>query len=266
MLRRAILFAFVGAAVLLAGRPGPRAPLGARAPAATSHLTITALANAGVMLSDGTTAVLIDALFRDGIRPYARLEEKERTRLESALPPYDAVRLVLVTHWHADHFDPDALLAHLDRNPRARGVVAPQVKAKAGAGAAAGRIETILPGRGAIATRAVNGLEVSAVRLAHNPSRNFPEEHMGQAVRLAGRLVLHTGDADPVAANFKAAEPLAPIDVAIVPYWYLLSEEGRGLVRDQLRARHVVAVHVESEEATRIRAEVGKAWPGAKVF
>jgi L-ascorbate metabolism protein UlaG (beta-lactamase superfamily) len=233
------------------------------APPAKGRLAITALANAGVMLSDGRSAVLIDALFRDGIAGYARLEEGERGRLEKALSPYDAVRLILVTHWHADHFEAGAVTAHLGNNRNARAVVAAQVAAKM---PGVRNVEVATPDRGRIDRSEVNGLPVLVVRLAHNPSRNFPEEHVGQAVRLAGRLVLHVGDADPTAANFRSAEPLAPVDVAIVPYWYLLSETGRAIVRDQLRARHVIAVHVEPDKSARIEADVTKAWPGAKVF
>ena len=236
---------------------------GSAAPAAEGRLAITALANAGVMLSDGRRAVLIDALFRDGIEGYARLGEGERGRLEKALSPYDAVRLVLVTHWHADHFEAGVVTTHLENNRGARAVVAAQVAAKM---PGVRNVEVVTPDRGRIDRSEVNGLPVVVVRLAHNPSRNFPEEHVGQAVRLAGRLVLHVGDADPTAVNFRAAEPLAPVDVAIVPYWYLLSETGRAIVRDQLRARHVIAVHVEPEKAARIEADVAKAWPGAKVF
>lgn len=254
----------MGAGILALALAAVAAP--AEAPATGGTLTITALANAGVMLSDGKNGVLIDALFRDGIPPYARLEEAERERLESAQPPYDAIRLVLVTHWHADHFDPAAVQAHLGRNPGARALVAPQVKRQMEEKSVAPRIEALLPEPGAVSTRKVNGLQVSLVRLAHNPSRNFPEEHVGQAVRLAGRLVLHVGDADPVRDNFRAAERLAPIDVAIVPYWYLLNEAGRAIVRDQLRARQVVAVHVPPDEAARVRAEIERAWEGAQVF
>ena len=251
------------ALVLLCGLASDRGSPRVALPAAQARLTITALANAGVMLSDGQASVLIDALFRDGVAGYARLEEAERARLERALPPYDAVRLVLVTHWHADHFDASAVGAHLAKNRRARAVMTSQVAATM---ADRMRIEPLTPDHGRIRQAEVNGLPIAVVRLAHNPSRNFPGEHVGQAVRLAGRLVLHVGDADPKAENFRAAEPLAPVDVAIVPYWYLLSEAGRGIVRDQLRAREVIAVHVEPEKAARIGDEVRAAWPGAKVF
>ena len=230
---------------------------------AAGRLTITALANAGVMLSDGRSAVLVDALFRDGVAGYARLDQAERARLEKALPPYDAVRLVLVTHWHADHFDAGAVGDHLAKNRRARAVLAAQVAATL---TDRTRVGVLTPEHGQTSKAEVNGFPVTVVRLAHNPSRNFPNEHVGQAVRIAGKLVLHVGDADPQAENFRAAEALAPVDVAIVPYWYLLSETGRSIVRDQLRARQVIAVHIEPEKADGIEADVAKAWPGARVF
>lgn len=252
-----------------AGSGAPaEAPAEPDAPAKEVRLTITALANAGVMLSDGRTAVLIDALFRDGVEGYARLEGAARARLERAQPPYDAVRLILVTHWHADHFDPAAVAAHLAKNRRAVAVMTDQVAAtlmeKTHIDRA--RIDHLTPERGRWAEIRANGLPVTLVRLAHNPSLNYPNEHVAQGVRLAGRLILHVGDADPNRDNFKAVDMLGPVDVAIVPYWYLLSEAGREIVRDRLQAREVIAVHLEPERSKTISAEVRKAWPGARVF
>ena len=266
-----LVAALIGLVALVptAGREGSAATAGTEVPApqpAGDRLTITALANAGVMLSDGRRAVLIDALFRDGVEGYARLDAAERARLERAQPAYDAVRLVLVTHWHADHFDAAAVGAFLAKNRRARAVLAAQVAATLADRTDRTRIEILTPGHGQISRADVNGLPVAVVRLDHNPSRNFPNEHVGQAVRLGGRLVLHVGDADPKAENFRGAEPLAPVDVAIVPYWYLVSDAGRAIVRDQLRARQVIAVHIEPEKAERIEADVTRAWPGARVF
>ena len=48
------------------------------------------------------------------------------------------------------------------------------------------------------------------------------------------------------------------IDLAFIPYWYLTREEGRRLVREHIRPKRIIAVHIppsELEEQTRaIRA------------
>ena len=41
------------------------------------------------------------------------------------------------------------------------------------------------------------------------------------------------------------------IDIALIPYWYFLNEEGKRVVRDHIRARKVIAIHIGTEERTR---------------
>ena len=78
------------------------------------------IANAGVMLTLDGQKFLIDAPIRQGIPPYATSSVDERRRLESALAPYDNVAAILITHWHEDHFSPEAVAEHLRHNRRAR--------------------------------------------------------------------------------------------------------------------------------------------------
>ncbi len=64
----------------------------------------------------------------------------KRARLESASAPYDAVDAILITHWHEDHFSPEAVAAHLTRNGHAVLVSSPEV-----GGAGARRRRSIRP-------------------------------------------------------------------------------------------------------------------------
>ena len=77
------------------------------------------IANTGLLFTSGTTRLLVDALVRDGIPPYATPDAAERNRLEAAEPPFAGVHAVLVTRWHEDHFSAEAVAAHLVRDPRA---------------------------------------------------------------------------------------------------------------------------------------------------
>jgi L-ascorbate metabolism protein UlaG (beta-lactamase superfamily) len=268
----AVLAVAIGAVTPRArGLPGGELQTGAGGPQAGQRppaFTLTALANAGVLIDDGRQAVVIDGLFRDGIAPYATLPDKTRNALERGVGPFARVAAVLVTHWHGDHFDAAAVATHLRRNPHAVLVVAEQVaeRVRAELGAAdpaLSRVRAVTPQEKGRSDLRVGGVDVTLVRLRHNPSRNFPTQHVGQAVRLGGRLVLHVGDADPTADNFRAAEALAPVDVALVPFWYVISEDGRRILREQLRSKRVVALHVPPADAPETRARVSAAWPGA---
>src|SRR5687767_14045699 len=103
-------------------------PIGtAQTQTARDGLTITFLANEGVMLSSGVKKVLIDALFVKYETGYAVPADSTRAALERARPPFDAIDLVLVTHRHGDHFHPAPVAAHLRANPHATLLTSRQV-------------------------------------------------------------------------------------------------------------------------------------------
>jgi hypothetical protein len=65
-------------------------------------------------------------------------------------------------------------------------------------------------------------------------------------------------------ANFRLHEE--GIDVAFIPFWFLLSENGRSLVRQHLNPKQVIAVHVPPAESQALSADIQKKYPGAIVF
>lgn len=88
-------------------------------PVKSGTLEVTYLANEGFMIAGGGKKILIDALFREGVGGYAVLSTATRALLEQACSPFDGVEAVFATHFHADHFDAEAVLAHLKNNPQA---------------------------------------------------------------------------------------------------------------------------------------------------
>ena len=56
------------------------------------------------------------------------------------------------------------------------------------------------------------------------------------------------------------------IDIAFIPYWYLLSESGRSLVREQFKPKQVIAVHVPAAEAESLAEKFSKDYPGTITF
>ncbi len=192
MPRRSARFVlFTAAAMLL--------PLGAAHPPGESDVTITFIANEGVMLSDGSRKVLIDGLFRDYGPEYADPADSTLASLEAARAPFDAVDLVLVTHRHGDHFHPRSVAPHLLANPRATLVTSTQVidslrgRLPRDPGLAA-RIRARTTPIGARRTEVVNGIQVELLGLPHGGARHRTVvEHLGFLVTIGGRRILHVG-------------------------------------------------------------------------
>ena len=76
-------------------------------------LTVEYLANEGVLISSGSSSVLIDGLFGDGLPGYATVPPAVRDSLERALGRFGDIDLVLVTHVHRDHFSAPAVAVAL---------------------------------------------------------------------------------------------------------------------------------------------------------
>lgn len=235
---------------------------------APAGVTITYLANEGVLLSSGSTRVLIDALFLRYGPEYAVPADSTQSALEHARTPFDSVDLVLVTHRHGDHFHPDPLAAHLRANPGAALLTSQQVidsmRHVPGVARLAPRMvaRTMAPGTRRRAL--VNGLPVELLGLAHGGRRHRHVEHLGYIVELGGRRVLHLGDAELSEATLAPFRlDTSRIDVALIPAWAVTDRESREAIRRWVRPRQAIAFHLSEGAGDREVREIEAAWPGA---
>jgi L-ascorbate metabolism protein UlaG (beta-lactamase superfamily) len=244
------------AAVVLATRP--------------EGLSITFLANEGVLLSSGGSQVLIDGLFQKYETGYAVPAESTRDALAGAHPPFDEVDLILVTHRHGDHFHPGPVVSHLQANPRSTLLTSRQViDSLGGFLPARGELTTRLLARtmapGASRRETVAGISVELLGLPHTGGgRHRHVEHLGYIVELGGRRVLHVGDAEFTEATIAPFRlDTARIDVALLPYWLVTSVEGRRVIAQWIRPGQVVAFHVGEGETDRVPRAIAAVLPGA---
>lgn len=153
----------------------PIAGPSARAPVARP-LAVTYLANEGLLLSAAGEAVLIDGLHRPYQPEYAVLEPDARALVERAAAEYAAVRLVLVSHHHRDHFDAEAVRDHLLHNVRSRLISSPQVVdavlAAPGAEGLRARSEALPWAPGVRHRRRVDSVTVEFIGMSHGEGRH----------------------------------------------------------------------------------------------
>jgi L-ascorbate metabolism protein UlaG (beta-lactamase superfamily) len=92
-------------------------------------------------------------------------------------------------------------------------------------------------------------------------------QNLGYLIEINGKKFLHIGDADMTAENFSSFRlDEERIDVAFIPHWFLLSESGRSLVREQFNPKQVIAVHVPPAEAESLAEKFSKEYPGTITF
>ncbi|HEX6059863.1 MAG TPA: MBL fold metallo-hydrolase [Gemmatimonadaceae bacterium] len=230
-------------------------------------VTVTFLANEGVMLEGGGRKVLIDALFLKYKTGFALPADSTQRALQGARPPFHDVDLVLATHHHGDHFHPAPMAAHLRANPGATLLSTRQVvDSLRGRIAASDPVSRRILARalpdGAHRREVVDGITVELLGLRHHDI-----DHLGYIVEIGGRRVLHVGDTDRAERSFPALRlDTARIDVALLPEWMVRDERGRAAIERWIGPKHVVAFHVGEGDGPGTERAVGAAYPGAITF
>ena len=262
-----IRYTILGAITLLVSLPR----LGAGRQATGDGLTMTFLANEGVLLSSGGKKVLIDALFLKYKTGFATPADSTQAALAAARAPFDNVDLILATHYHGDHFHPQPVAAHLAANPGATLATSLQVidslrgRMRKG-GPADARILDRTAASGVRRREIINGIPVEFLGIPHGsgPSNHLAIQHLAYIVDLGGKRVLHIGDAILSDENVRAFRlDTARIDVALVPTWVVTGRASRQAIERWVKPRQVVAFHVGEGEADRASREVRAAMPGA---
>lgn len=217
-------------------------------------------------MTAGDTRVVIDGLFRQ-YRTYPYLPPPHRDQLEGGAPPFHGIDLVLVSHRHGDHFHPASVARHLAANDGAHLVAAEQIvselQQQSEYAAITARITSLTPATGTRVGVTAGGVSVEVLGLGHGPHHQ-DIQNLGYIVTVGGMRFLHLGDAPPspeVFAPLNLAD--ANIDVAFLPAWFLT--EGASLVREHIRPKHIVAVHMSARMPDGW-AETLASFPGATAF
>jgi len=230
-----VLFALVALALFASGEsPGVR---------------VTYLANEGFLLDGGGKRVLIDALLDEGLEWYATVPDSVRPVLEAALPPFDRVDLLLITHDHADHFGPRAVLRYLLSSPSTRCVGPPQaierIKELAGETPGIGaRLYEVLPHRDGSKTMVQNGIRLRVLDLHHGRD-NRQIQNLGYLFELGGVDILHVGDSMAGGGVYRGhGLHEESIEVALLPLWYQSPKLYAEVVEGVLQPGSVISMHV----------------------
>jgi L-ascorbate metabolism protein UlaG (beta-lactamase superfamily) len=268
-MRRALAVAVCG--LVGTGSPAPAEDSGS-GPAAR----ITYVANEGFLVTVGDAGVLVDGLFAPGPLDWADVPSADtRRRLETGAPPFDEVRVALVTHRHVDHFDPGVAVAFLRSRPGADLVGPPQVeerlKATPGFEAVASRVHAVPATPGADTSLTFGDVTVRALGIPHSVymvkdestgemvNRHRNTENLGYWVDVGGFTFFHNGDAGLTAADeyCRFDLPSAGVDVAFLGgvFWGP-TEPTLETVRRCLVPGHVVPMHLHPDERTTLAGRI----------
>ncbi len=233
---------------------------------------VTYIANEGVLIEAGSKKILIDGLHRYYKDTYAYPPDDLREKLESATAPYDDLDLILVSHLHGDHFHPESVASHLKNSTNAILATSEQIVEEIKEGFAGydeikGKVKPFTHEWKKYSEEDFGGIKVKFLGLRHGSERFMWIQNLGHLIEVGGKKYLHIGDADMKVENFASFKlDEENIDVAFVPYWFLLSAEGRNLVEEQFKPKNMIAVHVSPGEAESVTKELKSHYSEITVF
>ncbi|HKP29026.1 MAG TPA: MBL fold metallo-hydrolase [Gemmatimonadales bacterium] len=239
--------------------------------AQAQSVTITFVANEGVLLSSRSGKVLIDALFRT-YKDFVVPSDSLRGVMEAGQAPFDSVNLALATHWHGDHFEPRPVTAFLRANPSAAFLASRQVLDSLARYEPARSLPSrqLIPSTMAPGTRrrlTVNGVTLDVLGISHGTGRHQSVQHLGYLIDLDGVRILHLGDSwveHDTFTPFRLAT--MRVDVALVPSWMLRSADTREVIVRDIRPRRVMAFHLGRDEEARVTREIHEVIPTAIIL
>jgi len=236
--------------------------------APVQEVEITFLVNAGFLLQSGDTKILIDAFVEHSNSAYGALTDDIHEAMITGQPPFDSIPLVLVSHYHRDHFQAGTASAFLKNHPETLLVSSPEVLTAIRDDdpeheQIEPRLQEAWPEEGATLSLTLRGIPVDFVQLSHEGSEFYPAQCLGHIIHLGGKRILHLGDAELRAERFEGLSlGSREIDVALIPYWLLKVESSPAFFRKHITAKTLVATHIPptlSDEE--IAAEISGQFP-----
>ena len=225
-------------------RPDQTSRAGGKAP-----LSLTYVANSGVLAAAGNVKVLIDALFDKPNPEYRAPAPEVLEKITKGTTPFDGVKAAFVTHNHPDHFDARVAIRFLETCRDAL-VVAPADAVAEMRGAAADwarverRVISIDVAIGEQVTRNVGPIKVTAFRTPHSGGSDSPTNIM-YLLEFNGWRLFHEGDSP---GNVEEYERLglgsARVDLALVHFWFPLEPNCARFLQEVLRPAHFALTHL----------------------
>lgn len=218
-----------------------------------TKVSVSFVANDGVMIYTNRQKVLIDALHRGEDIMASAVDEDTISAIVSATGNYKAVDMMLFTHEHGDHFNASLTAEALGNsgvlNVMGTKAVMEQLKAAEGFSEEfASRLWCMDMSIGLSTHISIRGINIEAIGMEHDAiGRDCPVNN-SYLFTIGGKTFLHVGDAKGTKSNFEDVACLKThIDVMFVPFTYVGIAEAREAI-SELAPGKLVVMHMPDSE------------------
>lgn len=237
-----------------------------------ADLTITQLANEGVIVSDGETRIMIDGMVVEPYSVYGGLPAEAASLFDRVSGAFAGVDLALASHRHHDHNQPLFACRFMQQSEGTIFVSSSQVLGLMREKCrqlvtTSPRVSEIDPQYGDPHMFSQGSAAVTVFPLSHGSRKYAKIQNYGHLIEMGGVTVLHIGDAAMDPADFeRAGLGQVRIDVAMIPFWYFQPGPGAEVISQYLDAPLKIAVHIPPGEMEEIQAYLREAYPLVKIL
>lgn len=228
---------------------------------------VTYVGNSGFLIKIGDKKILIDALFKGFAGDY-NLPEHIQEKLRLAQAPFNDVDLILVTHAHGDHIDPDMLREHLKNNPKA--IFASTQQLVDHMKDSSDRSIAFNPTKEKSDKKEIGSFSIETFLLPHGPDSRII--NIGFLVTVYGVTLFQTGDFDYEQYTFEDFRdlqlPEKKIDLAFIQHYDLRGESllSDKFVREGISANYIFPIHYHFTTPSFDKSIVRENYPDAIIF
>lgn len=233
---------------------------------------VSYVGNAGFLINIGDKKILIDALFK-GFEGSYLLPQEIQDKLTSAQAPFDNVDLILVTHAHGDHINPNMVLQHMKNNPKAIFASTKQTVDALNAIDSLNDFQersiVLNPIKGKSDNKDIKGINIEAYYLPHGPDSRII--NIGFLISVNGINIFQTGDVDFEQFTFEEFQAFQlaerKIDLAFIQHFYLAGDSlSTKFVKEAIAGKYIFPIHYHFTTPAFDSTIVRQNYPDAIIF
>ena len=219
-------------------------------------VSITLVADQGVVIRSGETAILLDGCDRSIYQD-----------LLNGKPPFSMIQMVLISHPHADHFSPAVTRDFLQKHPEAQLLSTPEIIKQIQKGSSEypqlkERLKVVRTEKGMIPSIGVAGIKVEVIESSHAVSPLFPERVMGYVFNFGDKKIVYLGESEMTPDVWQNRDlKSSHIDTVILPYWIYKEKTTQQVLNEHIDPIKIVVTLEEDNRADLQYAELSSRNP-----
>ena len=237
------------------------------------EVAIRYMCNEGFLITTADKKILIDSMVQNPWG-YANTPKRAWDMMQKGQLPFDGIDLLLFSHAHRDHFEPEMALDFLSAHPETvlvgDGIVLEELQTAnpEKCQALSSRLKNPDVSIGKTAKVEVNGIPLRVLGVNHA----FPDQPyltLGYILELEGLKIYHQGDIYPD-SNIPFLKSInweeEKIDIAFLDPFFFNSQQALDIVREQIRPKAIILMHMRDAEVEGYLETTRKLLPNVMAF